>query len=268
MKTKKYILIALLIPLLFVGCKVNDYYYYDYDPPAPPSGLSVLNGDQRVDLSWDANRDDDLAGYNVYYSYDYDGEYYLLGSTKKTMFVDYGASNGVKYYYAVAAYDFNGNESDLSYDLAYATPRPEGFNQIVFDYLNFPNNSGYSFRKYKVVPYDHLDADFFFENYNGTYYLDVWDDTDIRDMGKTVDIWDIPEAPLAGWSPTKDVIAQIGHTYVIWTWDNHFAKIRVSNITPERIVFDWAYQTVEGNPQLKNGKNLTERKTLNRSWIR
>jgi len=267
MKTK-YLLLTLLIPLLLVGCKENDFYYFDYDPPVPPSGLTVLNGDQRVDIFWDAGRDDDLAGYNVYYSYDYDGEYYLLGSTKRTKFIDYGANNGTKYYYAVAAYDYNGNESELSYDLAYATPRPEGFNQTVFDYLHFPNNSGYSFRKFKVVPFDNLDADFFFENYNGTYYLDVWDDTDIRDMGKTVDIWDIPEAPIGGWSNTKDAIAHIGNTYVIWTWDNHFAKIRISAITSERIVFDWAYQTVEGDPQLKTAKYGTERESLSRAWKR
>ena len=32
---------------------------------------------------------------------------------------------------AVAAYDFNGNESELSYDVIYSTPRPEGFNQPI-----------------------------------------------------------------------------------------------------------------------------------------
>ena len=95
--------------------------------------------------------------------------------------------------------------------------------------------------------YDSLDVDFFFENYQGTFYLDVWDDTDIQDMGPTNDIYDIPFAPTSGWSTTKDAIATVGHTYVIWTWDNHFAKIRISNITNDRVVFDWAYQLVEGS---------------------
>ncbi|MCK7520206.1 MAG: hypothetical protein MZV64_22195 [Ignavibacteriales bacterium] len=44
------------------------------------------------------------------------------------------AVNGDKYYYAVAAYDYNGNESELSYDVIYSTARPEGFNQAIFDY--------------------------------------------------------------------------------------------------------------------------------------
>ena len=38
----------------------------------------------------------------------------------------------------------------------------------------------------------------FFENYNGTFYLNVWDDSDIQDMGSTQDIWDISYAP-NGW---------------------------------------------------------------------
>ena len=99
------------------------------------------------------------------------------------------------------------------------------------------------FALYSVVAYDSIDVDFFFENYQGTFYLDVWDDTDIQDMGPTNDIYDIPYAPTSGWSTTKDAVAIVGHTYVIWTWNNHYAKIRISNITNERVVFDWAYQT-------------------------
>lgn len=267
MKTYKYILLFLLT-LFTIGCHDNSFYYYDDESPYPPEGLYVMNGDNVVDIEWQPNRESDIAGYNVYYSYSYNGKYYLLGSTKNTYFTDDGAVNGNKYYYAVAAYDYNGNESDLSYDLAYATPRPEGYNQIVFDYLQFPNNSGYSFSKYKVFPYDDLNSDFFFENFEGTFYFDVWDDTDIQDMGKTNSIYDIEEAPISGWSTTKDAKAIVGHTYVIWTWDNHYAKIRVKNITQERVVFDWAYQTVEGEPQLKPGKTNTERNPLVRNFVR
>ncbi|MGE5497630.1 MAG: hypothetical protein ACM3Q2_06160, partial [Syntrophothermus sp.] len=95
--------------------------------------------------------------------------------------------------------------------------------------------------------------------YNGTFYLNVWDDSDIQAMGKTQDIYDIPTAPSRGWSPTKDTLAVIGHTYVIWTWDNHFAKIRITNITSERITFDWAYQEVKGNKDLKTGRDMENR---------
>lgn len=270
LKMKKIILYPLIIfsLLALTACEVNDTYYVDNVPPNPPSGIEVYNGDNRVDLSWDENRESDVAGYNVYYSYSYHDKYTLIGSSGTNYFVDNEASNGVTYYYAVTAYDYNGNESELSFDVIYSTPRPEGYNQAVSDYLNFPNNAGYSFKDYSPVPFDDENSDFFFENFEGTFYLDVWDDSDIQDMGPTSDIYDIDYAPLDGWSETKDVIAIPGNTYVIWTWDNHFAKIRVKYITDERVVFDWAYQLVEGNPQLKIKSTPSERKPLTRSNTR
>ena len=69
-----------------------------------------------------------------------------------------------------------------------------------------------------------------------------------------------------GWVPLKQgenvkyTKAIIGNTYVIWTWDNHYAKVRVKTLLSERVVFDWAYQLVEGNRELKRGNVSTERK--------
>jgi hypothetical protein len=83
-------------------------------------------------------------------------------------------------------------------------------------------------------------------------------------MGPTVDIYDIEIAPVSGWSTVKFVEAILGHTYVIWTWDNHFAKVRISSMTDERVVFDWAYQLVEGEPLLKGMKIGDTRKPLSR----
>ncbi|MBZ0199905.1 MAG: hypothetical protein K8H86_08555 [Ignavibacteriaceae bacterium] len=244
--------ITLAAAALFISaCSINDPNHYNVDntPPAPPEGVVVYNGDNRADIAWLHNRESDVSGYNIYYNYSYDGKYTLIGSTSDNYYIDYDAENGVEIYYAVAAYDYNGNESELSYDVAYAIPRPEGFNASIFDYINYPNTAGYSFTTYSAVYYK--DADFFFENYQGEYYLDVWDDTDIQDMGATTDIYDIPYAPETGWSSTKDEKAIVGHTYVIWTFDNHFAKIRVKNITRDRVVFDWAFQLVPGSTMLK-----------------
>jgi hypothetical protein len=265
---KTYTFSLLIAAALFLGCNDPRYYEFDNTPPSAPGNIYVLNGDERVDLEWSDNRENDLAGYNVYYAYSYDGEYNLIGSTEYNYFVDYEASNGATYYYAVTAYDYNGNESELSHDVIYAVPRPEGFNQAIFDYIRFPDNAGYSFRNYLVVPYDDDRADFFFENFDGEFYLDVWDDTEIKDMGPTNDIYDIAEAPLSGWSEYKDEFAIPGHTYVIWTWDNHFAKVRIKSITRDRVVFDWAYQTVEGEPMLKNAKTGETRGELTREFRR
>jgi len=270
MKNLLTLFAATLILLQLTGCDVNEpEYVFDNVPPVPPTGVIAINGNNRVDLYWNENREPDLAGYNIYYSDSYDGKYINIGSSAYNSFIDYGAVNGEKYYYAITAYDYNGNESDLSRDVVYSTARPEGFNQAIFDYRRFPNNSGFSFELQSVVAYNDSNyIDFFFENYQGTFYLDVYNDTDIQDMGQTNDIYDIPFAPTSGWSTTKDAIAIVGHTYVIWTWKNRFAKIRISQITSERVVFDWAYQLVEGERQLKSSATPGVRNNLEREFTR
>jgi len=42
----------------------------------------------------------------------------------------------------------------------------------------------------------------------------------------------------------------IGHSYYVFTRDNHFAKFRVTSLTDTAVHLDWAYQTDPGNPQL------------------
>jgi hypothetical protein len=265
-------IIFLAALLTFAGCHIHDPYephYVDYDPPQPPAGIVMINGDERVDLYWNHNRESDVAGYNVYFNYEYDGKYTLIGSTEDNSFIDWGVYNGTTYYYAVTAYDYNGNESELSYDIIYATPRPEGFNQAIFEYGEFPDLAGYDLSTYSVVPFDDESADFFFEFYEGNYYLSTWlfGDTKIRDMGPTIDIFDIPFAPDYGWSEEDAEVAVVGHTYVIWTWDNHFAKVRIKNIVGDRVVFDWAYQLVEGDPQLKPKTSNGKRSPFNKEKL-
>lgn len=261
--------------LTFTGC--DDNYFYDNTPPSPPSNLVTITGDGWVEIQWNHNHESDLAGYNVYYNYTYEGEYTLLGSTANNYFVDDGAVNGETYYYAVAAYDYDGNESELSYDYVKDTPRPEGYDRVVLDYFTSPNKAGYDFSGYQVLPFDDIDTDFFFENFEGTYYLNVWDDTDIQDMGPTYDIYDITEAPTGGWVPiyegenVKYTEAIPGHTYVIWTWDDHYAKIRINSIEGNAMSFDWAYQLVEGERELKRGANIrdtssTEKRILRKNY--
>ncbi|HEX2868900.1 MAG TPA: hypothetical protein VHO03_17805 [Ignavibacteriales bacterium] len=262
MKLIKYltVIFTAVYAFLLTGCDITDHNPHDSAPLTPPTGVYSVNGDNRVDIYWDLSRNQNVSGYNVYYSYSYDGKYTLLGSTQSDHFIDEGAKNGDTYFYAVTSYDYDGNESDLSRESVQNTPRPEGFNQVIFDYRNYPNTSGYEFSSELILPYDSKNTDFFFENYQGKFYLDVWDDSDIMDLGATRDIYDIQTAPSTGWSGTKDAEAIVGHTYVIWTFDNHFAKVRISNITNERVTFDWAYQTVEGNKLLKESSG--ERKSL------
>ena len=80
------------------------------------------------------------------------------------------------------------------------------------------------------------------------YYLKAgYDDNDIQDFGHIDSIDDIDDIPLNGWSQTGKVKAIAGHGYIIWTKNNHFAKIKINSIHDDHIVFDWAYQIGTGN---------------------
>lgn len=272
-KMKRNLILSAMIAgmIFFTGCRISPNWfsdpYYDTTPPSIPTGLYIENGDREVYLEWRLVYDKDVAGYNVYRSFSYNGVYKMIGSTKGNTYFDRSVDNGKTYYYAVTSFDFNGNESELSLDAIYITPRPEGFNTAVFDYKKFPERAGYDFSGYRIVSFNSNDADFFFENEDGNYWLNVWDDTDIQNMGATGSLYDIPFAPSSGWATSKSVKAIPGNTYVIWTWDNHFAKVRVKSITPDRIVFDWSYQTVEGNVDLKPRKDNSQR-VLDRDDLR
>ncbi len=263
MKTSIIIGLSLLLTLLLAACDVHQHDSvgdYDTTPPLPPVGIRTVSLDNAVDISWIANQESDLAGYKVFVSDRYDGRYSLIGSTQKTEFVDRGARNGVTYYYAVSAYDYSGNESELSRDVAYDTPRPEGFNLTLADRYANPDLAGYDFSAYSVVNYNTDLTDLYVEfTGSGVPYFVVWTDTDIQDMGYTRDLDEISVAPSEGWSPTKDAHIIAGHTYVIRTWDNRYAKVRVTDIRPAAVRFDWAYQTAPGNPELIAPRLATKR---------
>jgi len=247
---KTYILGILIVAAFAGGCK-SRIVDVDTDPPYAPRGIYTETGDEMVILTWIANPEPDLAAYRVYWSDAYDGAYAFLGQTTTESYIDYGAPNGVTVYYAVTAVDRSGNESELSHDVAYDTPRPEGHGVVLPNYRYDPNRSGYDFSTYTVGPFDDQYTDIFFEHTGGIYYLNVWMDTDIQDVGYTESLYDVGYAPSAGWSPTKDAMLIAGHTYVVRTWDNHYAKVRVRSLSDASVTFDWAYQLQAGNTRLK-----------------
>jgi len=88
--------------------------------PAPnkPTGLSVTAGDKQVTLSWTANTEADLAGYNVYR----DGVKINNSLIAKTTYNNTGLTNGTTYSYQVSAVDTAGKESEKSSSVS-ATPQ-------------------------------------------------------------------------------------------------------------------------------------------------
>lgn len=247
---KTLLTLAALSLIALSGCH-RQFDHPDYGPPSPPTGISTQTGDNFIEIFWNPNPESNIAGYNVYVGATYQGKYQWIGSTRSTSYIDRGALNGTTYYYAITAYDVDGNESDLSRDVAYDIPRPEGYGVTLNDYRTLPLTAGYQYSTYSVLPYDNKNTDMWYEYYNGVSYMDVNTDTDIQDMGPTQTILDINQAPSSGWSTTHDVQLTPGHTYVVWTWDDHYAKFRVSALAPDRVVFDWAYQLQKSNPLLK-----------------
>ncbi|MFH0991842.1 MAG: hypothetical protein V1799_17685 [bacterium] len=253
----------LLFSLIFFGCDKD--FLIDTTPPASPRGLQVLALDNSVQIDWLKNTEPDVAGYHIWVSERYDGRYLKIGTTTRTTFEDLDAKNALLYYYGVTAYDFEGNESEMSRDVIYATPRPEGFGVWLSNFATSPNNAGYDFSTYSIGKFNDEYTDVYYETYNGRYYLNVWEDSDILDMGYTESLDDITIAPTAGWVPSRSVEAVPGHLYIIWTWDDHYAKVRVREAKDLQIKFDWAYQLVKGNLALKrnlppDGKRKIEMK--------
>lgn len=94
--------------------------------PASPSGLKAVAGDTKVTLSWTANTETDLAGYNVYRSA-FSGSGYTkvntggLVSKATTSYIDTGLTNGTTYYYVITAVNSSSLESSYSSQVS-ATP--------------------------------------------------------------------------------------------------------------------------------------------------
>ncbi|MDZ7289504.1 MAG: hypothetical protein ONB44_19060 [candidate division KSB1 bacterium] len=239
---------------VLIGCEPQPFpSENDFEPPAVPRGVTSTTGDRQVLLSWYPNGERDLAGYHVYRSNSERGNYHHIAATRSTTFVDHDVLNGRTYYYAVSAYDFAGNESDLSDELIFDTPRPAGYGVRLFDFAYLPQSAGYDFSNYKVQDYRDNNTDIFFEyhEHSGGMLMNVANqDTDIQDFGYTESLDDVDYAPSKGWSPRGSVECIVGHSYVIWTADNHFAKIRVVTVNPDFVEFDWAYQIAMGNPEL------------------
>ncbi len=88
----------------------------DVTAPGVPAGLTAVAGDGRVTLTWTANADPDLAGYQVYRSSSAGvrGTPLTTSPVPAATYVDTTAVNGSAYFYVVTAVDVAGNESAAS----------------------------------------------------------------------------------------------------------------------------------------------------------
>jgi len=118
MKTRTWLLLALGSLLLVAGqCGQQAS-----NPPATPTGFVATPGDRQVALSWNANTEPDLKGYNIYWGPASGAltnvEYVPKPATQKVIF---GLTNGTTYYFALDAENTAGQKSAKTDEVA-ATP--------------------------------------------------------------------------------------------------------------------------------------------------
>jgi len=100
---------------------------HDVFPPAVPTGLqAVFSGAGQkpfIDLTWNADTNNDLAGYNVY-RHEGAGAPTKISTdlVKAPAFRDANVASGQTYYYSVAAVDARGNESARSEEASEQVP--------------------------------------------------------------------------------------------------------------------------------------------------
>jgi hypothetical protein len=259
----------LIIPvLLLTACDQRSTTYVSRDDtmaPPVPSGVTTTTGDGIIWVEWNPiNGIPDLAGFYVWRSTD-NLDFFWIATVGKNVieYEDDNVVNGVTYYYGVSSFDEDGNESRVSfdYDPAFDTPRPEGFDEIIYDSFDpdYEDLSGFDFSMEERVHWDASRCDIYLE-YDTNPFIEAFfivlgdNGRYIQDMGYTDHFDDITYAPNDGWSSLDYVEVIEGHTYVLYTWNDHYAKIRVTQaiLSPHsRIVFDWGYQIDPGNRELK-----------------
>lgn len=266
----RFVLPILALAVLLGGCDDDTTAPRDVHPPAAPRGFYSVTGDHQVRLSWLANTEGDVAGYRVYMADCPSGSscpYTRIGSTAGTTFTVDGLSNGVTRYFAIAAYDYAGNESDLTYADVPDTPRPAGAFTLTSTQSN-ASQSGWDFSAFTRVSSGSPNVDIVFSDDGATYEMIApFTDTDIQDAGWATSLDAVDFAPNSGWSPTGRVELIQGHCYVVWTRDNNYAKFRVTGVGPGLVTADWAYQTDTGNPELGARRPVSEEGRVRRPGL-
>ncbi len=240
----------------------------DTEPPAIPRGVRSITGDGEVTVEWFPNGEADLAGYRIWRDEDGDEEFDLLGELSSTdsqdvdrfSFVDDQVINGRTYSYAVSAVDYDGNESELSPEQVFDTPRPSGNNITLNDFSLTPARSGFDFSQPSrgAITWDlpATDIYFGFDTVVNVPYLYSDNLTEMQDMGYHEYFDEVDISPVRGF--TTDFVELIeGHVYVLLTPDGNFAKIHVIAVSDSAITFDWAYQIDTGNAQLAPAAHRT-----------
>jgi hypothetical protein len=259
----------LFILISFQGCtfRSDNCNLIDDTAPFSPQGVYSVSGDGKIYIEWYANQEKDLKGYIVYRSSERDRGYKEITKISSNSYIDTDVRNGNTYYYAVSAFDYDGNESPLSYKIS-DTPRPEGNNVRLTDYIINPRFTGFDFNDpdrgaqmydwERPNLYNYIDIYFGVDTAVSVPYIYSDNDTLIQDLGYTDSMDEVDMSPTKGFT-TLFVEAITGHTYAFLTPEGNYAKIRITDLYVDWagntvrdawVKFDWAFQLQKGNPDL------------------
>ncbi|MGI9628057.1 MAG: fibronectin type III domain-containing protein [Longimicrobiales bacterium] len=250
---------------------VVEVFVPDPIPPAVPTNLGAVALDNATYLFWDDSpaSEGDFSAYRVYLA-DPDGDF-LLGETDSPGFVDLLGVNGTTFEYFTTSVDDQGHESAGS-GLVESTPRPDFTGELVHVYQDAPGTAGFRFQESDdleaVLSGDDPSRHFRLEADTEGLWLVAGPGAEIFPAGQLTTAlkcgvaadpgctsWEL--APLSGYG-TADVPVDAEFTYMFQVpGDNgtNFGAVRVSLIGVDQggnqlMVFDWAYQTQPGNPNL------------------
>lgn len=262
--------VAVLVLGLVTGCDEDPI---DTQAPAVPTGVFTVTGDGVVYLYWNDLDEADLVGYAIY-RHDGDdpeyGPYDWLGDVAWDenfdsesllhWFDDSSVVNGRTYYYAVLAYDTSGNESALSYEIVFDTPRPAGAGVNLYDRFGaFPDRSGFDFsaRENGRQAWNEVDTDIYlaFVDAIPFVYSARPAIVELQDFGTVLLDW-VDWAPQDGYSALGRAELIAGHSYVVKISEDpdfsvNYAKFQVVETRAGTVEIDWAYQTDNFNPELR-----------------
>ena len=241
-------------------------------PPSAPRGVYAVNLDGYVQICWYPNPESDIAGYGIWRNDEPYGEYEWIADVPAEetdpweYCYEYGAliepgepNNGEQYYYAVTAFDYEYNESDLSYEEVSATPRPEGLLRL-YDAAVQSDSCGYDFSTLSNIAQDCTlpSSDIVFDTTGGVNRFTVrMPAVMIQDYGYTYSFDDINLAPDMGWSLAGTVEAIESHCYMLKLGESdgvHYVKLWIFGVGDGHVDFWWAYQTDPYNRDLMPGQ--------------
>lgn len=255
--------------------------------PDVPANLSSTTLNRAVALAWDDNAytsdPGNFRNYRIYStSYNLDADqcgtsWQLEGTTVAPEFLVGALTNGVSHCFAVSSVSVDGAESNRSLSRA-DTPRPDARNQVLYAVQVKADSSGFRFWEDDgdgIVQAGELgrtrlgsspSIDFFVDR-DGTgalFLTPVRSGTGVEFYanGPIADLTSIDLAPcLPGATPSQcgpytttaiQASPGVGYVFEMDGGDGflRYAALRVTHVGQTFLIFDWAFQTDPGNPEL------------------